>query len=116
MTTAEIIALVASLISVAVGISTLITFITKRQQIHHDEGAKEATINASLDVIKLQNESLLQSNRNIVDKLDGQNVRLSRIEQTIKDSRLSEIPRQIAALESSVKSAHHRIDEINKKQ
>lgn len=115
MTTTEIIALVVSLISGTVGITTLIAFIANRKQKHHDEGAKEATINASLDVIKLQNESLLQSNRNIADKLDGQNVRLSRIEQTIEDSHLAEIPRQIAALESSVKSAHHRIDEINKK-
>lgn len=115
MTTVEIIALVGSIVSLCVGITALITFVANRRQKQHDEGAKEATINSSLDVIKLQNESLLQSNRNIADKLDGQNVRLSRIEQTIEDSHLAEIPRQIASLESSVKSAHHRIDEINKK-
>ena len=59
--------------------------------------------------------SIIQGNRNIVEKLDGQNVRLSRLEQIIEDAHLSEIPPQIAAIEASVKSAHHRIDALERK-
>lgn len=114
MTTNEIIAIVVSIISGVVGLTTLFTFLATRRQKAGDEGAKRAKVDASLETIKLQNEQLLQSNRTIADKLDGQNVRLSRIEQTVEDAHLAELPRQIAALESSVKSAHHRIDGLER--
>lgn len=115
MTSAAIISLVVSCISGVVGITALITFLSSRKQKHIDDGAKEAVISANLDMIKLQNESIIQGNRNIVEKLDGQNVRLSRLEQIIEDAHLSEIPPQIAAIEASVKSAHHRIDALERK-
>lgn len=114
MTTTEIIALAVSIVSGLVGLTTLFTFIATRKQKQRDEGARTARADASLDTIKLQNEALLQSTRVITDKLDGQNVRLSRIEQTVADANLAELPRQIAALESSVKSAHHRIDGLER--
>ena len=114
MTATEIIALAVSIVSGLVGLSTLFTFIATRRQKQRDAGAKQASVDQSLDTIKLQNETLLQSNRTIVDKLDGQNVRLSRIEQTVADAHLSELPRQIAVLESSVKSAHHRLDGLER--
>ncbi len=114
MTTTEIIAVAGFVVSLVVGATTLITFIATRKQKQRDVGAKQASVDASLDTIKLQNETLLQSNRTIVDKLDGQNVRLSRIEQTVADANLAELPRQIAAIESSVKSAHHRIDGLER--
>lgn len=114
MTTTEIIAVVVSVVSGAAALTTLVTFLSTRKQKQRDVGTKQASVDASLDTIKLQNETLLQSNRTIVDKLDGQNVRLSRIEQTVADAHLAELPRQIAALESSVKSAHHRIDGLER--
>lgn len=114
MTTMEIIALAVSIVSGLVGLTTLFTFIATCKQKQRDEGARTARADASLDTIKLQNETLLQSTRVITDKLDGQNVRLSRIEQTVADANLAELPRQIAALESSVKSAHHRIDGLER--
>lgn len=114
MTTTEIIALIVSVVSGLVGLTTLFTFLSARRQRQRDVGAKQERVDANLDTIKLQNETLLQSNRAIADKLDGQNVRLSRIEQTVADANLAELPRQIAALESSVKSAHHRIDGLER--
>lgn len=66
----------------------------------------------TIDVIKMQNENLIQESHIISEKLDGQNIRLSKLEQTVKDSQLSELPKQIASIEASVKSAHHRIDAL----
>lgn len=114
MTTTEIIAVAVSVVSGLAALTTLVTFLSTRKQKQRDAGAKQASVDASLDTIKLQNETLLQSTRVITDKLDGQNVRLSRIEQTVADADLAELPRQIAALESSVKSAHHRIDGLER--
>lgn len=115
MTTTEVVLFVISCISGVVGITSLITFLTNRKQKIRDEGTKDAVVATSLDTIKLQNETLLQGNRQICDKLDGQNIRLSRIEQTVEDAHLAEIPSRLAALEASVKSAHHRIDGIENK-
>lgn len=112
MNTPQTIALIVSCISGAVGITTLISFLANRKQKEHDEGAKEALIHANLDVIKMQNENLIQESHIISEKLDGQNIRLSKLEQTVKDSQLSELPKQIASIEASVKSAHHRIDAL----
>ena len=114
--TAETIALVISIVGGISGITSIIAFVTSRKQKQRDDGAKEARINASLETIKLQNESLLQGNHQITTKLDGQNIRLSRIEQIAEDADLATIPPKIAALEASVKSAHHRIDGIERKQ
>lgn len=112
MTPTEILAIVLSIISGVVGVTSLITFASNRRARSRDDGAKDAIVNTSLDTIKLQNETLLQGNRQICDKLDNQNVRLSRLEQTVENARLCEIPKQIATIEASVKSAHHRIDDI----
>ena len=114
--TAEVIALVVSIVGGISGITSIIAFVASRKQKQRDDGAKEARINASLETIKLQNESLLQGNHQITTKLDGQNSRLSRIEQIVEDADLATIPPKIAALEASVKSAHHRIDGIERKQ
>ena len=105
MTTTEIIALAVSIYRGLLGLQRFLRLL---------QPASTARADASLDTIKLQNETLLQSTRVITDKLDGQNVRLSRIEQTVADANLAELPRQIAALESSVKSAHHRIDGLER--
>ena len=48
----------------------------------------------------------------ILDKLNNQNVRIIVLEQLVENTNLAEIPARIAQLESSVKSAHHRIDEL----
>ena len=116
MITTETIALIVSIVGGVSGIASIAAFLASRRQRQRDDGAKEAKINASLDTIKLQNESLLQGNHQITAKLDGQNIRLSRIEQIVEDADLATIPPKLAALEASVKSAHHRIDGIERKQ
>ena len=114
MTLTEILAIVLSVLSGVVGVTSLVTFASNRKSRSRDEGATDAIVNTSLDAIKLQNETLLQGNRQICDKLDNQNVRLSKLEQTVDNARLCEIPKQIATIEASVKSAHCRIDDLKK--
>lgn len=116
MTIENIIAVIASLFAICVAITTLIAFFANRKEKVKNEGADAAKTAASLDVIKLQNESLLQGNHAIQTKLDDQNTRLTKIEQTVNDAHLSDIPKQIASLEMSVKSAHKRLDSIERKQ
>ena len=112
MTTWQIITLAISCVTAATGLTALVSFFAARKQKEREEGAEEALIHARLDVIKMQNENLIQESHIISEKLDGQNVRLSKLEQTVKDSQLSELPKQIASIEASVKSAHHRIDAL----
>lgn len=64
-----------------------------------------------LKYIKLQNETIIASNRAISDKLDSQSQRLAVVETVVKNSHLSELPERISKLEESVKSAHKRISE-----
>ena len=64
-----------------------------------------------LKYIKLQNETIIASNRAISDKLDSQSQRLAVVETVVKNSHLSELPERISKLEGSVKSAHKRISE-----
>ena len=112
----EAVALIVSIIGGVSGVASIIAFATTRRQRHRDEGADKAILSTRLDTISLQNESLLQGNRQISEKLDGQNVRLSRIEQIVEDADIAAIPPKLAALEASVKSAHHRIDTAERTQ
>lgn len=115
MTSTEILTFILSVLSGVVGLTSIISFLTARKQRQRNEGAKDALVNSSLDTIKLQNETLLQGNRQICDKLDNQNIRLSKLEQTVENAKISTLPVQIASLDASLKSAHNRIDEINNK-
>jgi len=114
MTIGSIIAIIASALSICVAVTTLIVFFSNRKAKVKNEGIDEGKTQASLDVIKLQNESLLQGNHAIQSQLVDQNTRLAKMEQTVTDAHLSEIPKQIAALETSLKSAHKRIDNIER--
>lgn len=116
MSAESIIAIIASIMSICVAVTALIVFFTNRKEKAKADGADEARTAASLDTIKLQNESLLQGNHTIQSKLDDQNVRITKIEQTVNDAHLSDIPKQIASLEMSVKSAHKRLDNIEQRK
>mgnify|MGYP002679067026 FL=1 len=115
MSATEAISLIGTIAAIAVGVGGIITFFSTRKDRAKKDGADTAIVNAKLDNIKSQNETIMLGNRNISDKIDSLNERVSRTEQTVADAHLSEIPPRIAALESSVKSAHHRIDEIQTK-
>ena len=112
----QIASFIFAALAAAVSLSTLLSLVRKSKERTHSEGAREARTEMSLDTIKLQNETLLAGNRVICDKLDNHNVRLSRMEQSISDAHLSEIPGRLAVVEQSAKSAHHRIDELAKKK
>jgi len=114
MTVGSIIAIIASALSICVAVTTLIVFFSNRKAKAKSEGIDEGKMAASLDVIKLQNESLLQGNHAIQAKLDDQNTRLIKIEQTVADAHVSDMPKQIAAIETSLKSAHKRLDNIER--
>lgn len=122
----ETLSLVFSILSALVAITTLVSFFVKikRDRKESDEkvarqASEEATeetrASMSLDYIKLQNETIIAGNRNIADKLDDQNARLTRLETTVTNSHLAELPSRVAACEESVKSAHKRIDRLHRK-
>ena len=117
--------LIVSVLSALVAITTLVSFFVKikRDRKESDEkvarqASEEATeetrASMSLDYIKLQNETIIAGNRNIADKLDDQNARLTRLETTVANSHLVELPSRVAACEESVKSAHKRIDRLHR--
>lgn len=117
--------LIVSVLSALVAITTLVSFFVKikRDRKESDEkvarqASEEATeetrASMSLDYIKLQNETIIAGNRNIADKLDDQNARLTRLETTVVNSHLAELPSRVAACEESVKSAHKRIDRLHR--
>ena len=118
--------LIFSILSALVAVTTIISFFVKvkRERKESDEkvarqASEEATeetkASMSLDYIKLQNETIIAGNRNIADKLDDQNARLTRLETTVANSHLAELPSRVAACEESVKSAHKRIDRLHRK-
>lgn len=51
--TAEVIALVVSIVGGISGITSIVAFVASRKQKQRDDGAKEARINASLETIKI---------------------------------------------------------------
>ena len=51
--TAEVIALVVSIVGGISGITSIVAFVASRKQKQREDGAKEARINASLETIKL---------------------------------------------------------------
>lgn len=112
-------AIIVSVLSALVAITTLVSFFVKvRKGIEDDaneETEEKTKASMSLDYIKLQNETIIAGNRNIADKLDDQNARLTRLETTVANSHLAELPSRVAACEESVKSAHKRIDRLHRK-
>ena len=104
--------LIVSVLSALVAITTLVSFFVK---IKHDrkesdekvarqaseEATEETRASMSLDYIKLQNETIIAGNRNIADKLDDQNARLTRLETTVANSHLAELPSRVAAKRTS---------------
>ena len=112
----EIIALIVSLISGFVGITTLVTFCTNRKRAQQDAGAKDAILKTSLETIERQNENLLNGNKNIENKINEQNIRISRLEQTIDNSQLTTIPLKIAKLEATMQSTQKRFEDLRKSE
>ena len=115
MNPSEIITIFSSFFAIAVAVTTLIGFSSKRREKMREEGAREAEMYASLEIIKHQNKTIIEGNEKINHKLEEHNSRLARIDQTIIDAKLSEMPGRLSELEGSVKSAHKRIDEIKLK-
>ncbi len=115
----DTLSLVFSILSALVAVTTLIAFFAKIRKGIKDDATAEATeetkASMSLDYIKIQNETIIAGNRNIADKLDDQNARLTRLETTVANSHLAELPSRVAACEESVKSAHKRIDRLHRK-
>lgn len=110
---------VFSILSALVAVTTLVTFFVKINKGIKDDATEESKektkASMSLDYIKLQNETIIAGNRSIADKLDNQNERLTRLETTVANSNLAELPSKVAACEESVRSAHKRIDRLHSK-
>lgn len=123
MSASEIIGLCGGSLGVFVSITVLITWISNRKQKHKNDGIKEAQTDASIEIIKIQSNSILnsfedlrKSNKEIVDKLDLQNVKITKLEQTVDNASLAKIPAQLAAMNESIKSAHKRLDKLENKK
>ena len=110
--------IIVSVLSLLVSLATLVSFFVKARKRIEDDATEETEektkASMSLDYIKLQNETIIAGNRNIADKLDDQNARLTRLETTVANSHLAELPSRVAACEESVKSAHKRIDRLHR--
>lgn len=119
----QIATFVFSCLSALLTTTALVTFFIitphKERKSSEQKAAEKAHQNAVevtedkmlLKYIKLQNETIIASNRAISDKLDSQSQRLAVVETVVKNSHLSELPERISKLEESVKSAHKRISE-----
>lgn len=119
----QIATFVFSCLSALLTTTALVTFFIitphKERKSSEQKAAEKARQNAVevtedkmlLKYIKLQNETIIASNRAISDKLDSQSQRLAVVETVVKNSHLSELPERISKLEESVKSAHKRISE-----
>ena len=104
----QILSLISTILSCIVAVTAIIVFFNNRQkELKADIGSKEKTQN-DLQKIKEQNESLLKGNQQIFDKLEKQDQRLTRIEQTVADSQLSQIPKQVSALQAELKILEKR--------
>ena len=119
----QIATFVFSCLSALLTTTALVTFFIitphKERKSSEQKAAEKARQNAVevtedkmlLKYIKLQNETIIASNRAISDKLDSQSQRLAVVEIVVKNSHLSELPERISKLEEAVKSAHKRISE-----
>lgn len=111
----EVIALIGGCFGVIVSCTVLITWVSNRKSKYMSEGATEAQQNATIALIKTQYEEMLIRIDRISDKIDSQNDRLTKLEQTVKDANLADLAKQVVAISESVKSAHKRIDALEKK-
>lgn len=116
MTIGEIVAIIVSVLSGIVSVTVILKFAHEKKHDYRKEGANENDISKSIEVIRGQNNNLIESINIIFNKLDTQNIKLHKLEQTVNDAKLSEIPIKIAEIKESVKSAQHRIDRLESKE
>lgn len=112
MNITEIICVSSFIITLVLFVFTVMFNFKKIRDEQKEEGAKEAQINTKLENLIIVNNTMSAQMSLIMDKMDNQNVRMTKLEQIIENANLKEMPTKIAELESSVKSAHHRIDEL----
>lgn len=112
MKASEIISLLSFIIALILFVFTMIFNFKKMKSENKEDGAKESSINNKIENLITINNTMSTQMSLILDKLNNQNVRIIVLEQLIENTNLAEIPARIAQLESSVKSAHHRIDEL----
>lgn len=113
MKVTEIICILSFIITLILFLFTVMFNVKKIRDENKKEGAKESSINNKIENLITINNTMSTQMSLILDKLNNQNVRLIVLEQLVENTNLAEIPSRIAQVESSVKSAHHRIDEIN---
>lgn len=80
-----------------------------------EEGSKQAIINNKLENLIVITNTMSTQISLLMDKVDNQNNRITKLEEAVRIANLTDIPSKLAELESSVKSAHHRIDELRHK-
>lgn len=108
----EIICILSFIITLILFVFTVMFNFKKIRDEQKEEGAKESSINNKIENLITINNTMSTQMSLILDKLNNQNVRLIVLEQLVENTNLAEIPTRIAQVESSVKSAHHRIDEL----
>ena len=91
--TAVQIGIIATVVSICVGITSLVMFFTNRKDRNINQGQRNATIDAKLDGVKDTVSDIKKSNEKILEKVDNTSTQLAKVEE-------------------SVKSAHRRIDEL----
>ncbi len=109
----DIITIISFIITCILFIFTMLFNFKKIKREEKEEASKESSINYKIENLITINNTMSTQMCLILDKLNNQNVRLIVLEQLVENTKLSEIPARIAQIESSVKSAHHRINEIN---
>lgn len=114
MNAKEIITLISFLITLILFIFTMIFNLKKISDSQKNEGIKETLINTKLESLIVINNTMSTQMSLMMDKLDNQNIRITKLEQVVENANLAEIPIKLMQLESSLKSAHHRIDELKK--
>lgn len=108
----EILGILGGILSIVVAITALITFVSNRAMKIKDEATQENKQTATIDLIKIQNDSISIKVDRVMDKTDNVNIRLVKIEEKVNSSALDEIPKQLATMNESLKNAHKRIDKL----
>lgn len=110
----NIIAIASSIITFILFVFTMIFNIKKITDENKNAGAKEAQITNKLESLISINNTMSTQMSMMMDKLDNQNIRITKLEQIIENANVVDIPIRITQLESSLKSMHKRLDDIKK--
>lgn len=118
METTSIISIILSILSCGVALTTILKYFGAVKKAAQYKGARNASMEFELKSINMQLESLNSTNKEIKEDLSNFMIRTVKLEQFYKDAEMlgvADLPKTIGSLESSLKSAHKRIDNLEHK-